>query len=1691
MSDLFDIAKFNVISDEENYYFFRSLEPGDREDLENGIITSENGNYLRLRTDRERWEENHPEEKPRWNKDSEISLEEMYTHIKMHYSLQTNCNSLSSNANVVRMYGYMYNPHYFMITVPKKEMGERVFHAGEYMLDEIQKRIDEYLVNNEVDSGVLEDLEKVEHATDSSQIKKLIETRYKSEQPIDTRKSSMRKDVAYSSPHSRISRYQALDEEQNLAKNKIVAKLTILERKGKMPKLMKRTRDNESLISTVGGAFSSLEQIYYGDIEGEKLQTISKEMLDMFGLLQQIKGQDEILVKELKLELIKAVKEGKQIEIPTESQLSKEYKVKDNISIEEMYKLTRGRVEYTKANNVVQKMFYLSRSRLYAQEMIGLLNKLTDNNPKYKDILDYIEKNGFEIEPEIFTRVSNKGVNVSESVSINLRSEEKELAEEIKGLSQEEYIGILENGGLLDVQGLITSTFSKLQSNEEITKERYYAEAIIDSYNWEEICKNGLNDDARKELIEKLQNFDIVEIYNNMKSAGVSEKDISKYVLNFVTRNSLVEETDFSKMFQENEELLKHKLSVEQIDRFLGYYDVKDADFELRNYQQDAFDNSKELLSKRRFASVVMPTGGGKSFVSIAHILEHKDEKMLYLAPDDEILNQMMDYIIENVEGLSKTSEKKSKREIIKEKLNIEFETYPGLMAKRNKDLLKEQFDFIVLDELHRTGADKWEKKLDKLLKAQKEETKVLGITATPTRDVDGRDMSAETAVKLGYTKEETENGEHNAYYLDLVEAIQLGLVVNPKIVSCEYTLTQDGSLERLKEAIEAIEDEQVKAEKMKKFNELSKRLENAEGIADILKDHIKKGQRIIAFLPASAIIADGDKKIGEEKIKEYQKKLEEYFKDSEITPEFYSMLGAYGADKNEAQLKGFETNDSDDTKFMLVIDKAREGLHIAGLNGMIWFRALDENSYILYHQQLGRVIYSVDPLNPPKDKDRPIVIDLANNTFRVNMNKKVNTYTSRSDLDLLCSIVDWVEKHNSGILPNVESFSKQEKRFSATLYRLQNKYIKYFDDEILQGVDKEKQNEIKAILEKGFEIDLWDTELFPPIPEEKIDEILKVDAFEVSGVLKDFVELEEEIESYNSVKNVLRIESWCKEKFKDKEIWERRLPSSMAEDEEEKRLGQALGNLRRNLKQYNGKNFEEIEDDEDRKIIEILIYLEDEYAFGYKQKHYKLGQVLEIENWCKTKFENKEKWERRLPILGRSSDDEEKRLGGTLITLRKELKQYKGKKLEEIEDEEDRRVVEILRYLEDEYAFGYQQKYQSLGQLLEIENWCKTKFENKEKWERKLPILGRSSDDEEKRLSIALMKIKAQMKSYNLKEIEDIENEEDRKIAEILTSLEDEYAFGIGQNHYNLGTILEIENWCKTKFENKEKWERRLPNRNSENKQEKRLGVGLWNLRHRLKQYEGKRLEEIEDEEYRKIAEILTNLEDGYAFGYQQKYQSLGQLLEIENWCKTKFENKEKWERRLPTIGKEAEDEEKRIGYTLFALKEKLKPYEGKKLEEIEDEEDRQVVEMLINLDDEYAFGRGQKHYKLGQVLEIENWCKIKFKEKEKWERRLPNRKAKNMEEKRLGQALGNLRQKLKPYEGKKIEEIENEDDRKITEIIRRLDEEYNPKKVTCQSLGQAGFGSSVEECDKAQADLNRRVEELESAKGVTQDEN
>ena len=1146
MEELFDIEKFNVISDEKNYYFFRSLEPGDIKDLEEGNIKDENGNYIRLRTDRERWEETH-DIKPRWNSESTVSLEEMYNHIKMHYSLETNCISLSSNANVARTYGETFSDKYVMIKVPKREMGRRVYNAGQYMLSEIDKKVQERIAQGNIPEKILEDLKKIDAVTKSEELKDIIKLKYTAPEGIDISKSGMKKGIVYKAPLARVSSFQALDDNQTLEKNKIVAKLTILEKNGLMNTLMPRNKSNSSLIQTVGSAFASGEQIYYGDIEGSRVTDISKEFLDMFALIQQAENQDKQAVDELKTELVKYITSGAKLKIPEGSILRDDGTPKDDISIEEMYNLTEGKVEYGQASSIVKNMYYLSKAQANARILAGMLREITGNNPKYEEIIEYIENNGFEIEPKITTRKSNTGYRVSESVNLNLKPNEIGLVDSIKGLTDEEQMQIIQDRGLSNVRGIMTSNFAQLQTAEAMSKEEYFASAIVDAYDWGSLNIERLSVKERNELIQKLKQSNCLLIYEKLKEAGIENEDIPAAVINIASKgrlNEIVQSRNYVEQIQEFIEEITQNLSIEQIERYLKYYDVKATGISLREYQQDAIDKTEKLYEEKRYASVILPTGGGKTYVALTEMLRYgktaeeiekeenqielgeiaykrNDKKMLYLAPSNEILEQTKDRIIENIHG-KKGITRKSKDEIIAEVFpNLRFATYQSLITKAGKETLKTQYDFMIFDELHRTGAEKWEKSLDKLIENQPEETKVLGITATPTRDADDRNMSDELARKLGYTAEEINTGKHIATKIELKEAIQLGMVVNPKVVSCEYNLLTDGSMENLAEQINDIKDEKERNKKLEQYDKLRKNLERADGIPEILQQNVKKGGKYIVFIPVTENLdgteiedEEGNKtensKTSVEKIEEYKRKISEYLKNSGIEPEYYSMLGAYSDKENERQLEGFESENSDKTKFMVVMNKANEGLHIKGVDGIIWFRALDENSRILYLQQLGRTITSIDPDNPVKDEDRPVVIDLANNTQRIDIDKEMKNTNRKDDLELLTIVVDWVKSHGDN-LPQVTSASDQERRYAATLYRIQQKYIKYRNGIDNEEITEEEKNNIENIISKGEEIELWDREL-EEIQKEQIDKILDVDSFDVKGCLHDFVELEKEV---------------------------------------------------------------------------------------------------------------------------------------------------------------------------------------------------------------------------------------------------------------------------------------------------------------------------------------------------------------------------------------------------------------------------------------------------------------------------------------------------------------------------------------------------------------------------------------------------
>ncbi len=310
MKDIFNIENFNIIEDEENYYFLRALNMADNQDLEQGKITDSKGQITKIRTDRERYEENPKNENPKYSKEDEISLEQVYDHIKVNYRKDTNCISLSSNANVSISYGRgRYKDKYIMVEVAKKEFGKRVINAGQYMLEEISKKVAEYTSSISGNSKILKTLNEIDNSQTEEEIKNTIEMRYISKEDFDTSKAKLKKGIVYRAPTARISSYKALNNKQSLEKNKIIAKLTILERVGGMTPIIPHTANNNLLVQTIGRAFSSLELIHYGEIEKEEIIEIPKEIVDMFALLQQQEGKINQIMTDLKREVIRLVKE--------------------------------------------------------------------------------------------------------------------------------------------------------------------------------------------------------------------------------------------------------------------------------------------------------------------------------------------------------------------------------------------------------------------------------------------------------------------------------------------------------------------------------------------------------------------------------------------------------------------------------------------------------------------------------------------------------------------------------------------------------------------------------------------------------------------------------------------------------------------------------------------------------------------------------------------------------------------------------------------------------------------------------------------------------------------------------------------------------------------------------------------------------------------------------------------------------------------------------------------------------------------------------------------------------------------------------------------------------------------------------------------------------------------------------------
>lgn len=342
---------------------------------------------------------------------------------------------------------------------------------------------------------------------------------------------------------------------------------------------------------------------------------------------------------------------------------------------------------------------------------------------------------------------------------------------------------------------------------------------------------------------------------------------------------------------------------------------------DLYPHNQVAYDNAKFVFETENRTAIVHATGTGKSLIIAKFILENPNSKCLLIAPSIFILKEVKKHVRNN-------SFK-----------NVDFQTYQFFLFNSVQTFVG--YDFIFIDEFHRTGASEWNKQILNLFNLNPQ-AKILGTSATHIRFLDDeRNMT-----------EELFNGNISSF-IDLGNSIERGIHLKPKYVSAIYNIR------------EILDDFEYKLNEKKRKKDVenlkSKRVvwEQSNGIDFIINKHLSsQRKKILVFCKSVEHI-----KFIEELITPI---LMDFYDNKVQFSTIHSALGFY---RTSSIFKSFESSKTPQVLFS--VDMLNEGIHVKGVDTIMMFR--DTVSPIVFFQQIGRA-FTIGQNLPP------LIFDFVNN---------------------------------------------------------------------------------------------------------------------------------------------------------------------------------------------------------------------------------------------------------------------------------------------------------------------------------------------------------------------------------------------------------------------------------------------------------------------------------------------------------------------------------------------------------------------------------------------------------------------------------------------------------------------------------------------------------------------------------------
>ena len=355
---------------------------------------------------------------------------------------------------------------------------------------------------------------------------------------------------------------------------------------------------------------------------------------------------------------------------------------------------------------------------------------------------------------------------------------------------------------------------------------------------------------------------------------------------------------------------------------------------DLFEHNAKAYRAVAAMLARYSKAAVVHPTGTGKSYIAFKLIEDHPDAAFLWLSPSEYIFKTQ-------IEGLQKQDPDFPLAK-------IHFFTYAKLMwctPEQLEEIAALHPAYIIMDEFHRAGAERWGEKVQKLLELCPS-AKLLGLTATSVRYLDNnRDMAEE--LFDGCVASE----------MTLGEAIVRGILPAPKYVTTVFRYQNE--LAKYQARVDSMRSPGVQDANQKYLDALRRALEQADGLDRVFAKHItEKAGKYIVFCS------------GKEHMDEMLSHVPEWFARVNTRIKTYS---AYASDpKASKEFAAFKADDDGSSlKLLFCIDMLNEGVHVKGISGVILFRPTV--SPIIYKQQIGRALTAGTTAIP-------LILDVVNN---------------------------------------------------------------------------------------------------------------------------------------------------------------------------------------------------------------------------------------------------------------------------------------------------------------------------------------------------------------------------------------------------------------------------------------------------------------------------------------------------------------------------------------------------------------------------------------------------------------------------------------------------------------------------------------------------------------------------------------